>query len=119
MIDEAYFPDETRNYYARLTVTNLDNDETSQATDELRSERTARSTPTSAWVPASPAVGQAVIFHISGAVAVDSTSVGLRPFRLLPLHPDHDLHPGPRFVDCLEQTFSYAQSGTNIPVRSR
>ena len=117
-INEAYFPDQSRTYYARLRLTNLDDpDQVSTFTDDFYVTNGAVN-PSFSWVPTSPSVGQTVVFEIHGVSSVDSTQWDFGRAGCSPYTQVTTCTPS-GFDDCLNQSYKYGQSGTNIQVQLR
>ncbi len=113
-VSEAYFPDETRTYYATLTLTNDDAQHGGHGDVSVAPTRSFVVTngafnPTFAWSPSSPSIGENVSFVITGAASVDSVDwnfggAGCSGF-------SQTVTCTPTFSNCLTQVHEYASAG--------
>jgi len=116
VVDEAYFPDQTRVYHARLTLTNQDHPaDVSQFTASFL-VRDSGLYPGIMWTPTQPAVGDTVVFFVTGVPAVDGTrwDFGLPG---CPGYTQVTTCTPSAFTNCLQQAFRYGQTGVGVPVQ--
>ncbi len=115
VIDEAYLPDETRTYWASLTLSDLGTGDSSSFVDDLEVRAVVDASFT--WSPAYPSVGDTVLFTIQGVSgALDSTRWDFGLPGCSPYTQSVTCTPG-AFTSCLTQPYRYGQSGSSVPVR--